>query len=415
MAEHERSALLRVGPRRHKWSELQSYDERLAEIEQRREELTRQIGEKMADRHNEPQRLATAIDLWIVAGAKGDRPQSRVAALDQEIEGLQAEHLAAGLAYERLLAERVPHVERNRRRMVDDIAKEVGAAARAYLELVDQLEETRRALVDWRSVQVWSAIFPHQSLTNEPNTQSLCGALRRLQEEVMPGLRQGINASACFDLLRRDAAVLQIGVDPGAGSRRTGRQHLRADPLRCQVAGRQRAGGRDRPAVARNLGPEQQGAGDGRADRQVSGGAASSGVGRVSPVTSVCSRCLQIRPCRCPRTDGQQRRRRQAANIESRRKTRHWARLRLQRLKLAGGLCELRHHGCTRIARPFISSAVATIRRRRWSGRGRHAVPVMAPRMAASGPRRGAGFFDGAARGSPWQPASDGRNPRFCR
>ena len=70
----------------------------------------------------------------------------------------------------------------------------------------------------------------------------------------------------------------------------------------------------------------------------------------MSPVTTVCSKCLRIRLCQCPRTDGRQRRRRQAANIESRRKTRHWARLRLQRLKLAGGLCELRRAGCTRIA-----------------------------------------------------------------
>lgn len=104
LAEHERSALLRVGPRR-RWSELQSYDERLAEIEGRREELSREIGDKMADRHNEPQRLATEIDLWIVAGAKGARPQSKVAALDKEIAGLHGEHAAAGIAYDRLLGE----------------------------------------------------------------------------------------------------------------------------------------------------------------------------------------------------------------------------------------------------------------------------------------------------------------------
>ena len=54
LATHEQSGLLNIGPKRNRWSELQAFDEQLVEIERRREELGREIGELIANEHNEP-------------------------------------------------------------------------------------------------------------------------------------------------------------------------------------------------------------------------------------------------------------------------------------------------------------------------------------------------------------------------
>ena len=66
---------------------------------------------------------------------------------------MEAEFAASGLAHERLLAARVEHVSKNRRRMVDDVAKEVDAAASDYLALVDQMEAKRQEVLDLRQLR----------------------------------------------------------------------------------------------------------------------------------------------------------------------------------------------------------------------------------------------------------------------
>ena len=71
-----------------------------------REQLAREIGEKMADTNNEPHgsRRRSTPGSW--AARRAHRPTSGLPQLDEEIAGLEAETGALGIAYERLLAER---------------------------------------------------------------------------------------------------------------------------------------------------------------------------------------------------------------------------------------------------------------------------------------------------------------------
>jgi hypothetical protein len=204
LASHERTGLLNIGPKRHRWSELQAFDEQLVEIERRREELRREISQLMGERNNEPLRLSAALDSWLMSGQRGDRPSSQVTQLDQQIADLEAEFGATGIAHDRLLAERAVHVEKNRKRMLGDMREEVEAAASEYRALIDQLEETRRELLELRATEVWTAIYPSETLASEPSTQSLVGAKKSLQAPLLPGLESGLVASSVFALLRAD-------------------------------------------------------------------------------------------------------------------------------------------------------------------------------------------------------------------
>lgn len=204
LASHEQTGLLNIGPKRNRWSELQAFDEQLVEAEQRREQLRHEIGELMTARNNEPARVAAALDAWLMGGQKGARPTSQAAALDQQIADLEAEYGALGIAHDRLLAERASHVEKSRKRMLADMREEIEAASSEYTALIDQLEATRRELLELRATEVWVAIYPSATLASEPSTAALVGARKALQGPLMPGLESGLVASSVFELLRAD-------------------------------------------------------------------------------------------------------------------------------------------------------------------------------------------------------------------
>ena len=180
LASHEQTGLLNIGPKRNRWSELQAFDEQLVEAEQRREQLRHEIGELMTARNNEPARVAAALDAWLMGGQKGARPTSQAAALDQQIADLEAEYGALGIAHDRLLAERASHVEKSRKRMLADMREEIEAASSEYTALIDQLEATRRELLELRATEVWVAIYPSATLASEPST----AAFSRSQEGI---------------------------------------------------------------------------------------------------------------------------------------------------------------------------------------------------------------------------------------
>ena len=127
----------------------------------------------------------------------------------EEIAGLEAEYGALGIGHERVLAERAAHVEKNRRKMLGDVRGHVETAAAEYRALVDQIEAKRQELLELRATEVWTAIYPSPTLTNEPSTGALVGAKKRLQEPHLPGLQSGVVAASIFNLLRADAGFCE--------------------------------------------------------------------------------------------------------------------------------------------------------------------------------------------------------------
>ena len=205
LASQEQSALLRVGPGRNRWRDLDRFEEHLVELEQRREQLVAAIGAAREELNAEPGRHTTALADWLAAGSEGERPASRVPQLEHRLADLEAEYAATGIEYDRTLRARAEHVERNRGKMVADMREAVEASVGDYVRLVGELEAKRRELVDLRRTQVWAAIFPHESLASEPNTQTLVGAKKALQRPHLPTIEAGLAADSVFALLREDA------------------------------------------------------------------------------------------------------------------------------------------------------------------------------------------------------------------
>ena len=265
LAWHEQSGLLNIGPKRNRWSELQAFDEQLVEIERRREELRHEIGALMVDRNNEPTRVAAALDGWLIGGQQGERPTSQAAALDQRIADLEAELGASAIAHDRLLRERAAHVDKNRRKMLADMRDEIEATASEYRAFVDQLEQTRRDLLELRQTEIWVAIYPSHTLANEPNTQALVGARRRCSPSTClawsraRGLRplQPVTRRRrfCESVATVEQAALEQGVSVG---------RLRKSDARWMDNTKQDLVG---PAFASTWGGQRRGEGRGRAVR----------------------------------------------------------------------------------------------------------------------------------------------------
>ena len=129
------------------------------------------------------------------------------------------------------MAERAAHVEKNRRKMLGDVRQQVETAASEYRALVDQLEEKRRELLELRATEVWTAIYPSPTLTNEPSTAALVGAKKRLQEPHLPGLQSGVVAASIFNLLRADVGFCESVATVEQAATRAGRLGQQAAPL----------------------------------------------------------------------------------------------------------------------------------------------------------------------------------------
>ena len=96
LASQEQSALLRVGPRRNRWRDLDRFEEHLVELEQRREQLVAAIGAAREELNAEPGRHTASLADWLAARSEGERPASRVPELEHRLADLEAEYEATG-------------------------------------------------------------------------------------------------------------------------------------------------------------------------------------------------------------------------------------------------------------------------------------------------------------------------------
>ena len=190
LARAERSALLRIGPRRNRWRELERLQTALAENDARQAEARTRLSEVQHEREREPERHAAALAEWMGSGSKSDRPVSRLEALDREIVELQAEIEAQDVVRDRLLGERVEHVRRNRKRMTQDIAAEKERAAAQYVSAVEEAERARQDLLDLRATEVWALAFPHESLASNPDTGPSPARRRPSRRATFPASRR---------------------------------------------------------------------------------------------------------------------------------------------------------------------------------------------------------------------------------
>ena len=181
--------------------------------------------------------------------------------------------------------------------MLPDMHDEIEATASEYRALVDQLEATRRELLELRSTEVWSPIYPSHTLANEPKTPALVGAKKALQAPLLPGLESGLVASACSSCSAPTSASAQASRP--SSRQRSSRASRSAGYARATPAGWTTQGGPGRACVRLHLGRQRRGSAEAERVARLPGADQAKAVARGVTVTTVCSRCLRIRPCHC--------------------------------------------------------------------------------------------------------------------
>ena len=174
--------------------------------------------------------------------------------------------------------------------------------------LIDQLEATRRELLELRATEVWVGDLPERvTLASEPSTRR---HLVRSQEAALQGplhawprIRPGRFVS-CSSLLRADVVVLlAFRCDLRAGSTRTRNERVRGQQAgpRGMPAGWTGRVDRSGPAFASHLGgsDEERGREAERVPATTRSRPSRGRLGRVRTITMVCSTCMRIQPCAC--------------------------------------------------------------------------------------------------------------------
>lgn len=206
IAKQEQSALRRISPLRDRWPEVDEFDDRTAEFDQRRQRVAEELQRLRAERNLAPEHDARTLAEWLAGGEKGKRPEPTAPALDRQIEELERERDALVRAADDVLAEKAAFVERHRKRLVRDADSDANGLREAYEARIAELAKVRDKLAATRAKAVWAATFPSQAAGASP-PMSLAGGRHPALERA--GLeRRHLNPSQVWDVLKADAEFL---------------------------------------------------------------------------------------------------------------------------------------------------------------------------------------------------------------
>jgi hypothetical protein len=207
-------AVARLSPRRRRSDKIAAFDARVSELEARRGELLRQMGEARDRIPAAEDEYAARLTCWHAEGGKGARPESPVPALEAEARALGEDYEALAPLIGEALAGKTAYVESNRDALERDAAAAVEEAAGEYRAAVDRLVQAREELVAARRDELWTKLFPDPSLQTEPPATALVGgAIARLRT-VVPGLAVTIGVPELRRLLEADADFIARMLTP---------------------------------------------------------------------------------------------------------------------------------------------------------------------------------------------------------
>ena len=104
-------------PWRNRWPEVQAFDDRVADLDRRQQELHDQLADLHQRRQTADADHAARLAKWM-ADPQGERPRNEAQLLGDAIAEARAEHGAIDLQRDDVLAEKVALVERRRESLV---------------------------------------------------------------------------------------------------------------------------------------------------------------------------------------------------------------------------------------------------------------------------------------------------------
>lgn len=221
----ERRAMLGISvPRRSAWPDLTEIDERIGDLAARHGEAMEVVRALHERRANAPSADADRLAEWELGGRKGAKPAPTADALDGEIADAELSRDALERAGDVVLEAKGAFIAKNRDRLAAVADQQTEVARERMIELVDELERTRDAIIECRQAATWARCYPDAAASGQaPTSQIACGRAQPIIDEL--GLRPApqLMAASLLALFRQDAELLATVMTPAQ------REHLGGD------------------------------------------------------------------------------------------------------------------------------------------------------------------------------------------
>ncbi len=211
----EQSTLARLMPRqRNRWPKLLEYEQRLAEFDGRQEVLRAELSELRQQRETAPERHALAVAGWFERGENGERPGSDADVLEQAIVTRDAELAAVDRLVAKLLMAKIDFVEKNRPSLRRTAEGATAKARATYEQAIDALAGAREQLLDCRSDQVWSELYPSETTRQTRGTEANLSLGLQAPVKRTLGITNQLPVTAIYEALTADAATIAERLTP---------------------------------------------------------------------------------------------------------------------------------------------------------------------------------------------------------
>ncbi len=215
LAGLEQSMLARLMPHhRNRWPRLLEFEQQLAEFDRRQETLRAELTELRQQRETAPERHALALAGWFERGENGERPGSDADVLEQAIVTKEAELAAVDRLVAKLLTAKIDFVEKNRPSLRRTAEGATAKARATYEQAIDVLAGAREELLDCRSDQVWSELYPSETTRQTRGTEANLSLGLQAPVKRTLGVTNQLPVTAIYDSLRADAATITERLTP---------------------------------------------------------------------------------------------------------------------------------------------------------------------------------------------------------
>jgi hypothetical protein len=206
LAELEKQTARRWSPRKNRWAEVRQFDDKVAEYERRRAEISDRLDPLQHQLALADQTDADAVAEWIANGGKGFRPESVKPQLEQEVADLRREDAGLVRAASVELERKEEFVAAHRARLTTLAHQRVKRAHADLVERLDGLPSSREELVAAREEQLWAMTFGSEDANQMPQLSHLAGGDARVGKRL--GLSSVTPVERLYEALRADAAWL---------------------------------------------------------------------------------------------------------------------------------------------------------------------------------------------------------------
>jgi hypothetical protein len=206
LAELEEQTRRRFSPRKNRWAEVRAFDDRVAEYERRRAEISARLDPLQHQLALADQTDADALADWIANDERGEKPESVKPRLEKEISELHREDAGLVRAASVELERKAEYIETHRRRLTTLAHERVKRAHADLVERLDGLPSAREELVLAREAELWASTFGSEGANQMPQLSHLAGGDAKVGKKL--GLSSVTPVERLYEALRADAEWL---------------------------------------------------------------------------------------------------------------------------------------------------------------------------------------------------------------